>query len=353
MNCLIKKALYCRSLSNLYQRCLLYSKKRRDSYLSFVDELSLYSSKPNNIKPIRLYLDYKYLNNRYGFSSKQYLGYQFWKHTEYSINKYISDRRRIELFDYADDKDYIHIMGNKHNFYDVYKKYMQNECLFSDGSIKQEEFISFCKRNRGVVIKPINGEQGEGVKRLTVDNDEKANNAWHYFNNGYMQCEKILHNCKEISSFHNKSLNTIRVSTVIDEKANVHIMAATIRVGRGDSCVDNGSAGGIFAAIDVITGIICSYGYDILGNRYLMHPDTKKVFMGTPIPKWKDLQRLVLKICNEVPQLRFIGWDFVLNENYNWILLEGNEPGGVEVHQIPLQKGLYFEYASKIYGNKR
>ena len=33
--------------------------------------------------------------------------------------------------------------------------------------------------------------------------------------------------------------------------------------------------------------------------------------------------------------MRYIGWDWVLTSDRQWILIEGNEPGGIDVHQHP------------------
>lgn len=52
--------------------------------------------------------------------------------------------------------------------------------------------------------------------------------------------------------------------------------------------------------------------YDELGNRYVVHPDTKKPTVGFSIPQWEMAVDLSLKLSLVVPESVYIGWDLAL-----------------------------------------
>lgn len=150
--------------------------------------------------------------------------------------------------------------------------------------------------------------------------------------------------CKEIFCYNQpKPISELHKKIIDLSKVN-------IRTGRGSNVVDNSHYDGVYAAVDVNTGIICSLGYNLLGEKFVKHPDSYVVFAGFQIPKWQELLKLAKNIASINHNLRYIGWDFVLTPNYEWLLLEGNEPGGIHIHQQPLNKGLYNEYKSLICG---
>ena len=265
--------------------------------------------------------------------------------SEVKVDSYISMRRRSLLFRKSDEKELLHIMANKKDFFDEYKDYMSKDVCFSRGNEKNV-FWDFCQKNKEIVIKPIDGEKGKNIERLLIDSPEVIDYAWSKCQNGSFFIEKAMFNCPELASFHTKSLNTIRVATAIDGKGNAHIFAATLRTGTGNNCVDNGSHFGVFASIDVDSGEANSFGFNSKGQSFIRHPDSKLIFPGFVVPKWAELLSIAKIVALKNPGLRYIGWDYVLNEQYQWILLEGNEPGGVDILQLPLGKGLFFDISN-------
>ncbi len=107
---------------------------------------------------------------------------------------------------------------------------------------------------------------------------------------------------------------------------------------------DNVSTGGLVANIDKEYGVIDSYGVDKDSNKFLIHPHTQKQIIGYKIPYWEQVKSYAKQIANMVPNVRYVGWDIVLKENGELLLIEGNNDGGHRVQQISSQKGLWLEY---------
>ena len=289
---------------------------------------------------------YKY---KYGTNVVDYFLYELYRRSEREVATFMSERERVELYRYADNKDYLHFFGNKKDFYSVFNKYMNKNCFFVEKKTTKEEVDAFLEPYAKIVLKPVDGQRGIGVRVLPADNADDRDEIWKICKGGGYVLEELIRGCPELQEYHPKSLNTIRVSTVLSKDGQPHIMAATIRTGTGSHDVDNGHSGGIYAAIDPGTGIIETIGYNANGYRFPLHPDSNKAFAGTQIPKWDELCRLCKETAVLIPQMRYIGWDWALDQDYHWILIEGNEPGGIDVHQHPTFKGLAAEYRKMLY----
>ena len=298
----------------------------------------------------KLFRHYLYLRFKFGASMIDYFLYEFYRSSDFDVDRYMTERRRVQLYNEADDRAYRHICGNKKDFYGVFSGFMQKECLFVDGDGDREAFLRFVSDKEEIIAKPRDGQRGVGVLKLKVGTREDAERAWEICRKDALVAEKVIEGCAELQAFHPQSLNTVRVSTAVTKGGEVHIMAATIRTGVDDNFVDNGHSRGVYAAIDPDTGIITTIGYNANGERFPRHPNTGVPFAGTQIPCWRELRALVTKAAGTVPQLRYVGWDWALDRDHNWILIEGNEPGGIDVHQHPGFVGRYRAYREVLNG---
>lgn len=350
---IINDFLKIKPFSRLIVRAYLCTSKGKKKYSEFVKESKIYSNIPDDANIKSMYLQFVYLRNLSGFTEKDYFLYELFKRDDKEIDKYISERRRCEMYDYADDKAFNHIMGDKKDFFDVYSKYMQPYVVFCISENDYEHFMDLVNGQNSIIVKPRDGQRGQGVELLSVSSEKSKEKVWRKCLSEKLIAERVLSNDQSIACFHPESLNTIRISTVMDLKGEVHICAASLRTGSGNNYVDNGSHEGIYAAIDTNTGIVCSNGCNGRGQVFESHPDTHLSFKGTHIPDWDDLIILVKEIADITKQLRYIGWDFVYTTNKKWILLEGNEPGGVHILQQPLGYGLYPLYSKLIYGSNK
>ena len=281
---------------------------------------------------------------KYGVSEVDYFTYEYYLLSDYGRSKYLTERDRGFFHRSVNDKKYWSIMSDKEQFYNKYRKYIGRKILHVTSSSQYQDFLDLCENKSEIIAKPINGEKGRGVHKLNVRNDREIAAAWEECLNNKFLVEEVIQQDERIASFHPQSINTIRIATAIDKKGIPHIMASVIRVGAGGSVTDNASAGGLFAGVDVDTGIIISKGVDLKARPFLLHPTTNVPFLGFQIPKWDELIKVALEVATVVPEMRYIGWDWVLTKDGKWELLEGNEPGGAHVIQQGIGRGLYQDY---------
>ena len=282
-----------------------------------------------------LFEDYAYLRYKFGFSMIDYFLYELYRGSELVERLYMSDRDRIRIHHQVNQTDYLHYFGDKKDFYIKFKDYMQKDCIFIESENDKSVFEEFVADKDKVVIKPRDGQRGIGVEIVSVNTEDQIQQAWNKCLQDRLLVEGVIKGSEEIQAFHELSLNTIRISTVLDPQGKAHILSATIRTGTGAHVVDNGHSDGVYAAIDVDTGMISTIGYNANGDRFPVHPDSGKPFAGFVIPEWDRLKTLATKVAEIIPQMRYIGWDWVLDVDHNWLLIEGNEPGGIDVHQHP------------------
>lgn len=282
-----------------------------------------------------LFKDYAYLRYKFGFSMTDYFLYELYRGSELVESLYMSDRDRIKIHHQVNQSGYLHYFGDKKDFYNKFKDYMQKDCIFIEAEKDKADFEAFVADKDMVVIKPRDGQRGIGVEIAPVNNEDQIQQTWEKCLKDSLLVERVIRGSKEIQAFHEISLNTIRISTVLDPAGEAHILSATIRTGTGIHVVDNGHSDGVYAAIDVDTGMISTIGYNANGDRFPVHPNSAKPFAGFVIPEWSRLKTLATEVAEIIPQMRYIGWDWVLDVNHNWLLIEGNEPGGIDVHQHP------------------
>lgn len=129
------------------------------------------------------------------------------------------------------------------------------------------------------------------------------------------------------------SLNTIRILTIVPNNESPRVIAASHRFGGSASRgVDNFSAGGMIARIDLDTGIM-DRGVSVDANNKVLwsesHPDTKESIKGVKVEHWEAVKALVIDLCTTFPFLRYVGWDVAVTEAGPVIIEGNNRPGPV------------------------
>lgn len=141
-----------------------------------------------------------------------------------------------------------------------------------------------------------------------------------------------------LSNIFPDSLNSIRILTMIDPQTNKPFIARTIqRFGSKKSgLVDNLSAGGITALVDIETGVLgkgVAYPYDGRMNWIEKHPDTGVRFTGLKVDNWEKIKEQILSLSEDFYYLPYIGWDIAPMED-GFIILEANSNSNTRILQI-------------------
>jgi hypothetical protein len=114
------------------------------------------------------------------------------------------------------------------------------------------------------------------------------------------------------STFNPTSVNTLRI-WVLRREGQVGTRLAFLRIGRQGSLVDNRSAGGIVAPVDVTTGRM-AVALDGKPSRqeYATHPDTGAPIEGVVLPMWVEARTLAEQCLSVFPYMNFAGMDVAM-----------------------------------------
>jgi len=141
--------------------------------------------------------------------------------------------------------------------------------------------------------------------------------------------------------FGNKSVNTVRVVTLLDRQGKPHIIAAYLRAGVGDSVVDNGYSGGVSYNVDAKLGVITEPGMLVGGEKdIIVHPQTDIVMVGRQIPHWDKVIDIVTRAAKVHPACRYVGWDVAIRPD-GIEFIEGNNRANIEIYEGFSRTGYY------------
>ena len=281
--------------------------------------------------------DYKIALNKHFVSYSEYMyQYEFWRLTEQERSKFIA-RNALSFSVYYDIPWEIkRKFWNKVEFLNSFSQYIHREWLCAR-FVSFEVFKSFLSRVKECIVKPLDNCCGVGIYKINylVENQENLQFLYYQCVTNNVLLEECIKGAAELQSFHSQSLNTIRVVTV-----KGRVFGAFFRMGKGNSVIDNAHAGGIFAQINVDSGIIESEGIDADGGYYVEHPDTHKQIKGFVIPHWEEIKAVCIDASRIVPENPITGWDVVINQAGDIEFVEGNHGPDFDVMQSPLKIGV-------------
>jgi hypothetical protein len=202
--------------------------------------------------------------------------------------------------------------------------------------------IPFLERN-DLILKPISGDGGEGLMKISKEDDHflinKKRVKWNELVSNLKQLDHYLIQERFIQhgfshDIYPDSLNTLRVGTMIDpETGKPFIAYALHRFGSPRSgFIDNIKQGGLFSLIDISDGSLGKAVYisNLTEDKtfYDQHPSSLKQISNEFIPNWSELVGRILEMAERMPYLKYVGWDIVLS-NDNLYVLEGNVSPGI------------------------
>ena len=144
--------------------------------------------------------------------------------------------------------------------------------------------------------------------------------------------QEVIKQNEKLRKIHGSSVNTIRISTLLMDDG-VHILSACLRMGAGDSRVDNHHAGGMSVGIND-DGTLQKYAYYLNGTKMDKHP-SGFVFENFVVPGYQNVISLVKATHPLIGHFRLVGWDIAIDENENALMIECNmRKNGIELHEF-------------------
>ncbi|MFC4244470.1 sugar-transfer associated ATP-grasp domain-containing protein [Gryllotalpicola reticulitermitis] len=126
------------------------------------------------------------------------------------------------------------------------------------------------------------------------------------------------------------TVNTTRVNTFFDGE-RVHILSWAQKFGRG-AVSDQPVSGGFYTMLDEHGR---SYGAGHTGkntNSFPTHPESGVSIVDFQLPLVDELKALIDVVARTVPQIPYVGWDFVVGPD-GPLVLEGNWLPGIYEHK--------------------
>lgn len=279
---------------------------------------------------IRYWCSELYCFARFGCSPDDYFRYQFYKKSNLERNKFITYRRSQQIIKKYNKTEYISYLSNKVEFNKFFKDYIHRDWL-DLRETDENTFREFLIKHREVLLKPLNGGQGKGIFKLSLEDycKERFPDYKEYI------AEELLRQHSQMASLNPTSVNTVRVLTFKGK-----IVACAMRIGGEGAIVDNLHSNGVCAHLDLETGIVDSPCINNHYDYFLFHPSSKVQLVGFKVPNWETVKAEVVKAAKSIPQIAYIGWDVAVLEN-GVALIEGNHDPGHDVVQMIAQTGLY------------
>lgn len=219
-------------------------------------------------------------------------------------------------------------------FYDINKPFtiVKNvNGYFYDGQhpLTEAEAIERCSNLKEAIIKPtLGGTWGIGVKLIqstdgiVMDTKQSIKDLFASYKQSYIIQERLEQH-PDLAKLNPTSLNTIRVMSY-RRGDEIVILYAVIRIGRKGQIIDNETAGGIKADIDLQTGRIKGSAMGSPTEARMPVTDIGTPTDGYQIPCLDKVLEVVKEMHFRLPYFNLVGWDMSVNKDGKPTLIEWN-----------------------------
>ncbi len=197
-----------------------------------------------------------------------------------------------------------------------------------------QDFLELLQRRPDLIkvcFKPVEGWGGQGFYALEVERENHHLKFKHavtkvdinvadFFRDTLFPIHKTgtvietyLEQHAVLSNLNPSSVNTIRIWARKRGTEAPIVLGAYLRIGLAGSLIDNQSAGGIVAAIDLETGVL---GKAIDGQPehmvFSVHPDHAAPIEGVKLPMFPECLALAKRVLESFPGITFVGMDMAV-----------------------------------------
>ncbi len=170
-----------------------------------------------------------------------------------------------------------------------------------------------------LIAKPVRGLGGRAIlvcrrearRWSVVDTAGRPRPAGQLLSEDYV-LQDFVQQHADLARFHERSLNTVRILTLLRRDGEPRVLSAFVRFGRGSSLVDNITAGGIACGVNPMDGTLAVVGYDKRGNTHRHHPEVPAPFASQRIPMWEQVMDLAHRIQRAFHYYPMLGLDIAV-----------------------------------------
>lgn len=296
------------------------------------------SGKSNEIA-LHILEDVIFCRYAYGFMPDEYFAYKLDQKSSKQRQEYISDRDRLSFIYKVNDILDMEIVRNKNLTFQHFKDFYKRDAVCINKKTNFTDFVNFVKIHPIFVQKNVKKNCGQGVK--LIDFNKVTIPYETYFENlkkedDFILEERIIQS-KKMGELNKSSVNTVRCVTLVTDNGII-VDHCFLKVGRNNSFLDNGAAGGLLIGIELKNGKLNTDAINEFGEVFEKHPDSDIVFKGFQLPEWNSLMELSILLAKKCPSVRFVGWDLA-HTDQGWVLVEGNGRSQVIGPQLIYEKG--------------
>ena len=249
------------------------------------------------------------------------------------IDPYFNDWDKAKVFD---NKCFYHVMLPELTL--PYEVCYRVNGMWFDHSFSQINKSELCdillKEEKLFFKKATESEGGEGVYYYPSFNyKDDIYNAINQMGEGDIVVQRSIVQNEQMAKLNPSSVNTVRVISLFND-GEVKVYSSIVRMGCGNSKVDNASSGGITCGIKQ-NGRLKTCAYSSSGIKYVEHPTTHVAFSDIVVPKYSEICEIVKKCATKFPYHRLLSWDFAIDNEGCPVFIEVNlRYGELDFHQF-------------------
>ncbi len=286
----------------------------------------------------RITADFLWEKFKYDTELIDYIQYRFYFKKRAERDKFVAHGKLLQIMKICNNPKSRKLFDCKPVFNKEFSQYLGRDWVDS-ANCTQEEFMRFFNEHDSYFCKSPNGMFGRGIEVVKKNDVTNAEAFYKKCRKNKTLLEEILIQAPELAAFNDSAVNSMRMVTLVCADNTVKVMAAVLRISRKGKYADNFHHEGIAALIDIKTGIVYTTGVDRKWNRYVVHPDSGKPIVGFKVPHWAEIVNTVRKAAMVHPEVRYVGWDVMIKNNGQIVLIEGNPGADPDVTQIEDQIG--------------
>lgn len=198
--------------------------------------------------------------------------------------------------------------------------------------ITKEDVIKLLEKENAFVLKPCLGScGGENVSFHENKNLKEIIKLLDKLPSNNVIFQEPIQQHKILSDIHKESVNSLRIMT-LQLNNKIHYLQGVLRMGVGNSKVDNAMSGGIYCGIN-LDGSLKNKAFDLYGKEFSKHPQGY-VFKDTVIPGYEKAVEMVKKEAEKMAHFRMISWDVAIDKDAEPVLIEANlQMGDIDILQ--------------------
>ena len=252
------------------------------------------------------------------------------------IEPYYVDR---EAARYIDNKTYYYRYFDGFNLPDLVAKRVGS--LWFDGDekpIKNSDVPKLVEKADTELVLKKAENTGGGVGIYFLDKDDPVKDLKEKIR--LISCDVVIQKAvvqhEVFAKLHPQSVNTLRIMTFL-KNDGVEVLGTAMRIGDGDSRMDNAATGGFFVGItdENKTGPFGVYGSAGGGTNLTHHPSLGYKIEGIELPGIDKAKEMAKQMHLRVPKSRIISWDIAIDSAGEPVLIETNLAlGGIDTFQV-------------------